>query len=116
MYIPSSTIVPSGDKSNSSPRYAYEYYYDSSVVSKKSQATVVILFVVGTAMTCTAYSDLAANCVSGQSTVWVTVDNNPGGITNPAGGVKLYAGKTADAFNDIKASIDERFGDIVSSN
>lgn len=30
--------------------------------------------------------------------------------------VKLDAGQTADAFNDIKAYIDERFGGIVSSN
>ena len=71
-------------------------------------------------MTSTSYSDLAANCVSGQSTVWVNVDNNPGagGITNtnPFGMVKLDAGQTADAFNDIKAHIDERFGGIVSSN
>eukprot|EP00986_Skeletonema_menzelii_P003648 scaffold1153_cov147-Skeletonema_menzelii.AAC.4 len=95
---------------SSKPHYAYEYYYDSSVVSKTSQAAVVILFVVGTSMSCAAYSDLAANCVSGQSTVWVTVDNSPGNM------VKLNAGKTADAFNDIKNNITERLGDTVSSN
>ncbi len=92
------------------PHYKYDYYYDSSVVSTTSQATVVILFVVGTSMTCTAYSDLAGNCVSGQKTVWVTVDNNPGNM------VKLDAGLTAEAFNDIKANITERLGDTASSS
>lgn len=95
---------------STSPRYDYQHTYDSSVVSEKSQATVVILFVVGTAMSCTAYSDLAANCVSGQSTVFVAVDNNPGNI------VKLSGEKTAEAFNDIAANITERSGDTVSSS
>ena len=88
------------------PHYQYEYYHDSSV---KGSATVVILFVVGTAMSCTAYSDLAAECVSGQSTVWVTVDNNPGGL------VKLDEKDTAAAFNDIVDNITERLGETASS-
>lgn len=89
------------------PHYQYEYYHDSSV--KKGSASVVILFVVGTAMSCTAYSDLATKCVSGQSTVWVTVDNSPGGI------VKLSPEDTAAAFNDIAANITERLGETASS-
>mmetsp|Transcript_126 Transcript_126/g.254 ORF Transcript_126/g.254 Transcript_126/m.254 type:complete len:287 (-) Transcript_126:190-1050(-) len=90
------------------PRYDYQTTYDSSVVSDKSQAKVVILFVVGTAMSCTGYAGLAANCVAGQSTMFVTVDNSPGSI------VKLSGEKTAEAFNDIQANIKERLGDIVS--
>mmetsp|Transcript_16024 Transcript_16024/g.24936 ORF Transcript_16024/g.24936 Transcript_16024/m.24936 type:complete len:286 (-) Transcript_16024:197-1054(-) len=113
----SSNIVKSGSQTVGSggslfgigakkPHYQYEYYHDSSV---KGSASVVILFVVGTAVSCTAYSDLAANCVSGQSTVWVTVDNNPGNI------VKLSAEDTSEAFNDIVANITERLGDTASS-
>ena len=113
----SSNIVKSGSQTVGSggslfgigakkPHYQYEYYHDSSV---KGSASVVILFVVGTAVPCTAYSDLAANCVSGQSTVWVTVDNNPGNI------VKLSAEDTSGAFNDIVANITERLGDTASS-
>ena len=79
-------------------------------MSKKSAATAVILFVVGTSMTCEAYSDLAANCASGQSTVFVVVDNNPGNI------VKLSGKDTATVFNDIVANITNSLGDIIASS
>jgi hypothetical protein len=63
-------------------------------------------------MSCDAYSDLASNCASGQSTVFVVVDNAPG---NP---VKLDGALTTAAFNDIAANtnITDRLGDIITSN
>jgi len=115
----SSNIVNSGaqsigsksffGRSSSQRYYNYVSYHDCSVVSERSQASVVILFVVNTLMSCTAYSDLAANCVSGQSTVWVTVDNNPWGM------VKSSGEQTAEAFNDIIANSTDRLGQTVSS-
>jgi len=79
-------------------------------VSETKKATAVILFVVGTAMSCNAYSDLASNCASGQSTVFVVVDNSPGNV------VKLSGPQTAAAFNNIVANITDRLGDIITSN
>jgi len=111
----SSTIVNSGTKSiwswwSRSPRYDYEFTYDSSVVSEKHKATAIILFVVGTAMHPNNYSDLASNCATGQSMVFVAVDNKPNIM------VKLFASQTAAAFNDIIANITARLGDIIASN
>ncbi len=109
-----STIVNSGTKNVGgllrSPYYNYEYTHDSSVVSETNKATTVMLFVVGTSMSCNAYSDIAAKCASGQPMVFVVVDNNPGNL------VKLSGGKTAEAFNDIVAKITDRLGDIVTSD
>ena len=102
-------VVKKGDPVRS-PRYDYEFTYDSSAVSGTKKATAVILFIVGTSMTTNAYSDLAANCASGQKTVFVTVDNNPGSL------VKLDGAQTAAALNDIVANVTERLGDIIASS
>ncbi|KAL7427250.1 hypothetical protein ACHAXM_000765 [Skeletonema potamos] len=111
----SSTIFNSRTKSigswwSRSPRYDYEFTYDSSVVSEKHKATAITLFVVGTAMQPNNYSDLASNCATGQSMVFVAVDNNPNSM------VKTSASQTAAAFNDIIANITARLGDIIASN
>lgn len=116
----SSTIVDSGAKtigskpfcgrSTSQKYYKYVSYHDCSIVSERSQATVIILFVVNILSSCTDYSDLAANCVAGQSTVFVVVDNNPWSM------VKMSGEQTAEAFNDIVSYLTERLGQkIVSS-
>lgn len=90
--------------------YAYVSTYDSSTVSESDKAKAIILFVVGTGMSADAYTDIAGKCVAGQSTVFVTVDNNPGAL------VKLSGDQAAAAFNDLAAKTTERLGDIVSSD
>eukprot|EP00573_Skeletonema_grethae_P001016 CAMPEP_0201685432 /NCGR_PEP_ID=MMETSP0578-20130828/179_1 /ASSEMBLY_ACC=CAM_ASM_000663 /TAXON_ID=267565 /ORGANISM="Skeletonema grethea, Strain CCMP 1804" /LENGTH=303 /DNA_ID=CAMNT_0048169315 /DNA_START=23 /DNA_END=934 /DNA_ORIENTATION=+ len=115
----SSTIINSGAKTIGSPSfcgrstsqkyYKYVSYHDSSVVSERSQASVIILFVVNILTSCTDYSDLAAKCVAGQSTVFAVVDNNPWSM------VKISGEQTAEAFNDIVAHLNERLGQTVSS-
>lgn len=111
-YEPTPRIVNSGTKSIGSrgdaPYYKYEFTYDSSVVSEKRKATAITLYVVGTNMNVYDYSDIASDCATGQSMVFVVVNNNP------TTGVKLNAQKTADAFNDIVANLTARLGDIIT--
>lgn len=91
----------------SSPKYSYRYYYDSSFLTGNKRASWLILLVVGTNMSVNDYTDLATHCVTGQPTVVVVVDNNPGKM------VKLKGEHTVVAFNDITENLDERFENIT---
>mmetsp|Transcript_7488 Transcript_7488/g.11406 ORF Transcript_7488/g.11406 Transcript_7488/m.11406 type:complete len:287 (-) Transcript_7488:53-913(-) len=91
----------------SSPKYTYRYYYDSSILTGNKRASWLIFLVVGTNMSVNDYSDIATHCVTGQPTVVVMVDNNPGNV------VKLNGEHTVAAFNDIMEHLDERIQDIT---
>ena len=107
-------VVNSGVKSVSW-RYQYEYTYDSNVVSNTTGATAVILFIVGTAMSVSQYSDLAAKCTAGSRTVFVVVDNSPNFFVKFSPLASIFGSKTATALNDFVANITTRLGGITSN-
>lgn len=90
-----------------SPKYTYRYHYDSSILTGDKRALWLVFLVVGTNMSVNDYSDIATNCVEGQPTVVVIVDNNPGDM------VKLKGEHTVAAFNDIIEHLDERIENIT---